>query len=231
MNDLHQFLFGTYPYVALAIFLAGSLMRFDREQYSWKSESSQMLRNGQLRLGSNLFHVGVLMLFGGHFVGLLTPKALYHAAGLSTGAKQLIAMTAGGIAGTLCLVGLLLLIHRRLADPRIRASSRPLDFIVLFWLLATLGIGLASIFASTAHLDGSVMVALSHWAQHIVTFRGDAAAFIVDVPTIYKVHLFFGLTLFVLFPLTRLVHVWSGFGAALYLTRPYQLVRRRGPAR
>lgn len=231
MSGFHQFLFGIYPYIALAIFLLGSLVRFDREQYTWKSDSSEMLRRGQLRWGSNLFHLGILMLFGGHFVGLLTPKEVYHAIGLSTQGKQIVAIAAGGFAGTLCLIGIALLLHRRHTEPRVRANSRTMDFVILYWILITLLIGLASIVASLSHLDGGVMVALSHWAQHLVTFRGDAASFIVNVPLIYKIHLFFGMTLFILFPFSRLVHVWSGFASVAYVIRPYQIVRRRGAAR
>src|SRR6266567_2669420 len=103
---LHQFLFGLYPYLALAVFALGSLLRFDREQYTWKSDSSQLLRRGQLRLGSNLFHIGILGIFFGHLVGLLTPVEVWHALGLSAPAKQMLAMVAGGIAGVVCLVGL-----------------------------------------------------------------------------------------------------------------------------
>jgi len=231
MSGFHQFLFGIYPYIALAIFLLGSLVRFDREQYTWKSDSSEMLRRGQLRWGSNLFHLGILMLFGGHFVGLLTPKEVYHAIGLSTQGKQIVAIAAGGFAGTLCLIGIALLLHRRHTEPRVRANSRTMDFVILYWILVTLLIGLVSIVASLSHLDGGVMVALSHWAQHLVTFRGDAASFIVNVPLIYKIHLFFGMTLFILFPFSRLVHVWSGFASVAYVIRPYQIVRRRGAAR
>lgn len=227
MSFFENFLFGIYPYVCLAVFLIGSLIRFDREQYTWKSDSSQLLRRGQLRLGSNLFHIGVLMLFGGHLVGLLTPKEIYHFMGLTTAAKQQLAMTAGGFAGVLCLVGLILLVHRRLAEPRIRATSSRMDIIILLWILATLLLGLISIFSSLDHMDGSVMVLLATWAQHVVTFRADAASFLAEVPMIYKIHLFFGMTVFLLFPFSRLVHVWSGFGALAYLRRPYQIVRTR----
>jgi nitrate reductase gamma subunit len=227
MNPLHNFLFGIYPYIALSLFLLGSLARFDREQYSWKSDSSQLLKRGQLRWGSNLFHIGVLGLFGGHLVGLLTPKDLYHALGLTTEGKQLIAMAAGGVMGTLCLIGLSLLVHRRLSEPRLRANSSRMDIFILLWVLATLVLGLVSILFSFSHMDGSVMVLLANWAQHIVTFRGDAAAFLVGVPLIYRVHLFFGMTMFLLFPFSRLVHVWSGFASLRYLTRPYQIVRKR----
>jgi nitrate reductase gamma subunit len=227
MKDLNHFVFGIYPYIALAVFLLGSLIRFDREQYTWKSDSSQLLRRGQLRLGSNLFHIGILALFAGHFVGLLTPKDLYHAVGLSTEAKQMLAIIAGGVFGSMCLVGLLLLVHRRLAEPRIRATSTRMDVFILLWILATLLLGLASIFVSLGHRDGGVMVLLGQWAQHIVTFRSGAADFITGVHWIYKVHLIFGMTLFVLFPFSRLVHVWSGFAALGYLTRAYQVVRLR----
>jgi len=227
MNYVNQFLFGVYPYVALAVFLLGSLIRFDREQYTWKSDSSQLLKRGQLRWGSNLFHIGILALFFGHLAGLLTPREAYHALGLSTEAKQLLAIMAGGVFGTMCLAGLALLVHRRLSEVRIRATSTPMDIVVLLWILATLLLGLASIFVSLGHRDGSVMVVLGLWAQHIATLRGGAADFIAEVHWIYKVHLVFGMTLFVLFPFSRLVHVWSGFGALAYLARPYQVVRTR----
>ena len=229
MSDfVHQLLFGIYPYVCLAVFLLGSLVRFEREQYTWKSDSSQMLRTGQLRLGSNLFHVGILMLFFGHLFGLLTPAEFYHALGLSTEAKQMLAVAAGGIFGSMCLVGLVLLVHRRLAEARISATSTRMDIFILLWILATLLLGLVSIFFSLQHREGGVMLLLASWAQHIVTFRAGAADFIRAVPLIYRVHLFFGLTMFLLFPFSRLVHVWSGFAAMGYLTRAYQIVRSRG---
>lgn len=228
MDYLHQFLFGIYPYLCLAVFLLGSLIRFDRDQYTWKSDSSQMLRTGQLRWGSNLFHIGILMLFFGHLFGLLTPPALYHAVGLSTSGKQMLAIAAGGVFGTMCLVGLILLVHRRLTEPRIRATSTRMDIFILLWILVTLLLGLASIFWSLGHREGGTMVLLGNWAQHIVTFRTGAADFVRGVDAIYKIHLFFGLTLFLLFPFSRLVHVWSGFAAVGYLTRAYQIVRTRG---
>jgi nitrate reductase gamma subunit len=228
MSYIHDFLFGIYPYICLAVFLLGSLVRFEREPYTWKSDSSQLLRRGQLRLGNNLFHIGVLALFGGHLFGLLTPKEVYHAIGLTTAGKQMLAIVAGGIFGTSALVGLILLVHRRLMEPRIRATSSRMDIVILLWILATLVLGLASIFVSLGHRDGSVMVQLANWAQHIVTFRAAAAGFLDNVHWLYKVHLVFGMTVFLLFPFSRLVHVWSGFGSLRYLTRSYQIVRSRG---
>lgn len=227
MSYLHQFLYGIYPYIALAIFLFGSLARFEREQYTWKSDSSQMLHRGNLRLGNILFHAGVLGLFFGHLVGLLTPVVVWDTIGISHGFKQIIAMTAGGIFGSLGMLGLLILLHRRFSDARIAAVTKPSDKVLLLWLLVTLGLGLSTIVESAAHTDGHMMVQLMNWAQHIVTFRGDAAQFIADAPWLFKAHLFMGLTLFVIFPFTRLVHVWSGFASVGYLGRAWQLVRSR----
>ena len=227
MNYLNQFLFGIYPYIALAIFLLGSLIRFDREQYTWRSESTQVLHTGQLRLGSILFHIGIIGLLGGHAVGLLTPVWVWDTLGVTHGAKQIFAMAAGGVMGTLCLAGILLLLARRLGNARLRTATSFKDKIVLLWILATLLLGLSSIFVSAGHLDGHVMVLLMTWAQHIVTFRGDAAGFILEAPLVFKLHLFMGMSLFVIFPFTRLVHIWSGFGAVTYLGRAFQLVRPR----
>lgn len=227
MDYVNQFFFGIYPYIALAVFLLGSLVRFDREQYTWRSESTQVLHRGSLRLGSILFHVGIIGLLGGHAVGLLTPVWVWDTLGVTHGAKQIFAMAAGGVMGTLCLIGILLLLARRFGNDRLRAATSVKDKIVLLWILGTLLLGLTSIFVSSGHLDGHVMVQLMTWAQHIVTFRGDAASYIVEAPLVFKLHLFMGMSLFVIFPFTRLVHIWSGFGAVAYLGRAFQLVRPR----
>lgn len=227
MSLTHQFIFGIYPYICGAIFLLGSLARFDRDQYTWRSESSQLLSMGTLRLGSNLFHLGIIGLFFGHFFGMLTPPELIHALGVTAPQKQLLAMVAGGTLGSIGLIGLLLLIQRRLGNQRVRATSRGRDFLVLFWILFTLLLGLSTVPVSLQHRDGVEMLKLMAWARHLVTFQGDAASIIADVSTVFKVHMFMGMTLFLIFPFTRLVHVWSGFASVGYLVRPWQVVRSR----
>ena len=228
---LNQFLFGYYPYVCLTVFFLGSLIRFDREQYTWKSDSSQLLRHGQLRWGSNLFHIGILGIFFGHLGGLLTPLAVWHVLGVSASEKQMTAMVAGGIFATLFVIGLALLLTRRLSDPRIRATSKPTDNLVLALFLVQVVIGLGTIPISAQHLDGSEMLKLMDWAQRIWTFRAGAADLVTDASIVFKLHLAIGLTIFLLFPFTRLVHIWSGFASVFYLFRPYQLMRRRGTGR
>ncbi len=231
MSNVNLLLFGIYPYIALAICIVGSWARFDLSQYSWKAGSSQIFNRTAaeqryMRIASNLFHVGVLFVLAGHLVGLLTPEAIYHSV-ISTQNKQLLAMVSGGFFGFLCLIGLLMLLKRRLFDDRVRASSSASDIMVLLVLLAQLVLGLLTIVASTAHMDGSVMVLLANWAQQVVTLQPQAAAAsIASVGLVYKLHVFLGLTLFVLFPFTRLVHIVSA--PVWYLGRRYQIVRQKG---
>jgi len=224
MNSLDQVMFQIYPYIALSVLLVGSWARFDRSMYTWRTGSSQLLSDRGMRVGSNLFHIGVLAILGGHVIGLLTPHSVYSRA-ISAPHKQLLAMAAGGLFGAVCLVGLCILLVRRLTNARVRATGTFGDTLVLILLFVQLVLGMYSIVISTHHMDGSVMLALSEWAQHIATFRSGAAAFITDVPWVYKAHMLLGMTLLLIAPFTRLVHVWSiPFS---YLWRPYQIVRRR----
>lgn len=226
MDWLNQALFGFYPYLALAVLAIGSILRFDREQYTWRTGSSQLLRRRQLVLGSILFHVGILAIFAGHFVGLLTPIWVWDALGVSHAAKQMLAIVAGGAAGALCLVGGCLLLHRRLFDPRIRATSSFGDSAILILLMAQLALGLATLPISLEHRDGEQMVKFMNWAQSIFTFRAGAADYVADAHWIFKTHIALGLTILLVFPFTRLVHMLSA--PVWYLNRRgWQIVRSK----
>jgi nitrate reductase gamma subunit len=225
---MNNALYGWYPYVALTVFLLGSLLRFDHSQYTWRTGSSQLLRRRQLMWGSNLFHIGILVIFGGHLVGLLTPVVLFEMLGISHTFKQLLAMSAGGIAGIACWIGIALLAHRRLFDARIRANSSFGDTAILLLLWVQLTLGLLTIPVSAQHLDGGEMVKFMTWAQGILTLQPSVSVVVADVSPIFKLHLFLGMTIFLVFPFTRLVHVWSA--PVWYLGRKgYQLVRTRRP--
>ncbi|KXJ58656.1 MAG: nitrate reductase [Thalassospira sp. Nap_22] len=223
---MHNFLFGIYPYIALSVLIIGSIARYERDPFTWKTSSSQLLRRRQLMVGSVLFHVGVLIIFFGHLVGLLTPIWIFDAIGISHGAKQTLAVVAGGIAGVMALIGGLMLFHRRMTDPRIRKTSSFADIGILALLLAQLVLGIGTIFVSLQHLDGYEMTKFMAWAQGIFTFQSDAASHITNVAWIFKLHLVLGLTIFLVFPFTRLVHMLSV--PVRYFLRPgYQIVRSR----
>ncbi len=223
---INTLLFGIYPYIALVVLILGTAIRYDREQYGWRSGSSQLLRRKQLIWGSVLFHVGVLVIFFGHLVGLLTPIAIFDALGISHGAKQLLAIVAGGVAGVMAIIGASLLVHRRLFDARVRANSSTTDTLIIILLWIQLALGLMTIPISMQHLDGEEMVKFMSWAQGIFTFNFEASSYVSGVSLIFKTHLFLGLTILLLFPFTRLVHMLSvplGF-----FWRPgYQVVRER----
>lgn len=225
--DMHTLLYGVYPYIVLTIFLLGSWLRFDYAQYTWKSDSSQFLSKRYMLWASNLFHVGIIMLFFGHLVGLVTPAAVFHAVGISDLAHQYIAIVAGTIFGSMCFIGALMLLIRRFANQRVRATSRFMDFFILIWLLITVTMGLLTIPVSIHHAsegDASTMLALSAWVQSSLTMQAQPA-FLAGVDTVFLIHIFCGLTVFLLFPFSRLVHVWSApFG---YLFRAYQVVRTK----
>ena len=235
--DLNQILFGVYPYVALSVLAIGSVLRFDREPYTWRTGSSQLLRRKQLMTGSVLFHIGELAIFGGHFVGLLTPVVVWDTLGVTHSAKQMLAIVAGGVAGAFALVGGLLLLHRRLMDPRVRANSSFADTAILVMLMAQLLLGLATIPISLTHRDGHEMMKFMNWAQGVFTLRPGIADLVADVHWIFKAHLTLGLTILLVFPFTRLVHMLSA--PIWYLNRRgWQLVRtrrdmsvRKGPVR
>lgn len=227
---MSNFLFGIYPYIAITVMVMASIARYERDPFTWKSRSSQLLRKRQFIAGSVLFHVGVLMIFAGHLVGLLTPIQLFDMLGVSHGAKQLMAILAGGVAGMMALVGGMLLLHRRLFDPRIRANSSIADTGIMVLLMAQLLLGLASIVVSLGHLDGEEMVKFMNWAQGIIYLRAGAADYIMDVHWLFKAHILLGLTIFLIFPFTRLVHMFSA--PVRYLWRPgYQIVRTRRGAK
>ena len=225
LNWLQIFLFGVYPYIALTIAIIGTWVRFDLSQYSWKSGSTQMLRSKNMRLASNLFHVGIIVVLLGHFFGMLTPHFLYDRF-ISAGNKQILAVVVGGIAGVFCWFGLVMLLWRRFTDERISHTSTFSDKLVLVLLFIQLNLGLISIFTSVKHLDGYTMMNLAGWAQDITILRPwQAAARIEQTDLIYQLHIALGITLIAIFPFTRLIHIISA--PIWYFGRRYQIVREK----
>ncbi len=225
--DLHQIVFGVYPYLALATFALGSWIRFDHEQYTWKSDSSQLLSKRYMRFASNVFHFGILGIFFGHLVGLLTPHGAFLAMGISDMAHQGIAIFAGAIFGGMVILGGTLLWLRRLLNKRVRAASRWMDINILGWLVMTALIGFSTIFVSFHHAsqgDATVMIRLAEWVQSIVTLQ-PKPELIRNVDPVFKLHIFFGMSVFLFFPFTRLVHIWSV--PVAYLFRAHQVVRTK----
>jgi len=223
---LNHLLFGIYPYIALSVLVIGSIIRFDREPYGWRSGSSQLLRRKQLVWGSVLFHLGVLVVLFGHIFGLLVPIWIFDSFHVKHEWKQALAVGLGGFAGAVSFVGASMLLHRRLFDPRVRANSSFSDTGILALLWLQLALGLATVPISLGHMDGVQMVRFMAWANGIFTFNQDASSFIAGSHWIFRTHIVLGLTIFLLFPFTRLVHMLSA--PIRYIWRSgYQIVRSR----
>ncbi|MCL4764931.1 MAG: respiratory nitrate reductase subunit gamma [Hyphomicrobiaceae bacterium] len=225
MNWFNQFFFGFYPYLCMVAYFLGAWARFDRSQFTWRSQSSQFLRRRYLFWGSNLFHVGIIGLFFGHLFGLLTPPEVYHAMGLSVKGKQLLAIVVGGVFATACFIGATMLIYRRVTDSRIYETSKRTDLFIILFIYVQLIIGIAGIPVSFMNIEGTYMLVMAEWSRSIFLFQPGAAALLENVPWIYKIHLIFGMTLFLITPFTRLIHIFSA--PIWMLGRPgWQIVRR-----
>lgn len=223
------FVFGIMPYIALTVLVIGSIARYDRDPFTWKSSSSQLLRRKQLILGTVLFHVGILIVFFGHLAGLFTPVWVLDFLGIPYALKQWMAVLIGGCAGVVALIGATLLLHRRLTDPRIRVTSSRADIGIMGLIWLQLLIGLGTITLTLRHMDGVEMVHFMTWSQSVVLLNLNAWMDVINVHWLYKAHIFLGLLITILFPFTRLVHMISGFAAPVrYLLRPgFQVVRTR----
>ena len=225
MDWTNQFFFGFYPYLCMVAYFLGAWARFDRSQFTWRSQSSQFLRRRYLFWGSNLFHIGIIGLFFGHLFGLLTPPEIYHAVGLSVKGKQILSIVVGGILATLCFIGATMLIYRRITDSRIYETSKRTDLFIILFIYVQLIIGIAGIPVSIMNIEGTYMLVMAEWSRSILLFQPGAAALLENVPWIYKIHLIFGMTLFLITPFTRLVHIFSA--PIWMLGRPgWQIVRR-----
>lgn len=225
--NLQKLIFAVYPYIALTVFVIGSWIRYDSEQYTWKTDSSQLLSNKGMLLASNFFHIGILSIFGGHFAGLVLPHGLWLALGVTDMQHQWLAIMAGSVFGVMCLIGGGILWLRRMFNTRVRASSRASDIFILSWLMVTLVLGLLTLPVSVGHAnhgDATVMLALSAWVQSILTLNPQPEL-LDGVDPIFKLHMFFGLTVFLVFPFTRLVHVLTA--PLNYVARSYQIVRAK----
>jgi nitrate reductase gamma subunit len=168
----------------------------------------------------------VLIVVGGHFAGFLAPHWLVSPF-LSASNHQLIAMIVGGPAGAVAIVGLSLLIYRRLFDARIRRNSRGSDIAIVLMLWVQLALGLGTVWLSLHHMDGILFERLSDYVKGVVTFQPRIADLLDGVPLTYQIHIALGFTIFLVAPFTRMVHIWSGMASVVYLSRPYQLVRKR----
>ncbi|MFC4597991.1 respiratory nitrate reductase subunit gamma [Cohnella hongkongensis] len=220
------FLWGVLPYIVLTLFIAAIVWRYVTNPFGWTSKSSEMLEKRKLKWGSLLFHYGILAVFCGHVAGLLVPVEVYRTLGISDELYHLAAVAGGMPAGIAAFVGSLILLYRRYADPRIRATSSFGDRVAIIVLVIVIFTGLAATTAnSLSHSEFDYRTTINPWLRGVLALQPEPAL-METVPIGFKVHIVTTFVLYLVFPFTRLVHVFSlPLG---YLRRSYVLYRRRG---
>ncbi|OXB91635.1 respiratory nitrate reductase subunit gamma [Parageobacillus galactosidasius] len=223
---LKQFLWVILPYVVLTIFIGGHIWRYQYDQFGWTSKSSEVLEKKQLRLGSLLFHWGILFVFIGHVMGILIPEAVYETMGISEETYHLIALAGGIPAGLAALIGLIILTRRRIAVKRVRVTSSRGDWIALFFLAIVI---LTGLFSTLLNIDSNgfdYRTTIGPWFRGVLMFRPNPA-YMEQVPIWFQIHIIAALGIFAVWPFTRLVHVFSL--PLRYLRRNYVVYRKRMP--
>jgi nitrate reductase gamma subunit len=225
VSGIDLFLWVVLPYVSLAIFIAGHIWRYRRDQFTWTSRSTQLVERRLLRWGSVLFHYGLLAVFGGHVLGILVPESVTSTIGLSEHTYHAISVSLGTLSGLVCVAGFLILMYRRIAVPRVAVTTTRVDIATYILLALVIGLGMGETIG--ANLLGG---GYDYRATIAVWFRG---IFVLDphtslmagAPLIYQLHVTTAWLLFALWPFSRLVHVWSV--PITYLGRAHILYRSR----
>ncbi len=223
---VHFFFFQFLPYFVAAVFILGCFIRLLVSPYTWKSQSSEFLDKRTMFWDSNLFHLGILLLLAGHLFGLFLKPNWLDLIGFYPHVHQLVEVIAGGIAATICIIGLVLFFFRRVFSSRVRANTRPSDWWVLLVLGLALGFGATCVIESAIYDEsGKTIVYLGEYVRSLFSFDHNAWRYIRPVPIWQKLHVGFGLLVFASVPFTRLVHAWSGIFTPFYLFRPMQIMR------
>ena len=220
---INNFLFTYLPHIALAVMVFGLITRLVMANKTIQAESTQLLTDRKVILGSNLFHVGIIFVFFGHLT-LFIPEELYHLI-MTTETKRLIALSIGSFFGTMAIVGMSILITRRFFSPRISYQSSFADYFILILLFVEAGLGISAV-VGTATSSIEQYAALGEWAQAVVTFQPNAGDLLADHTIQYKMHIVTGFLIFIIFPFTKLVHMLV-LPYTYFLRKGYQLVRRR----
>ncbi|CAM5572595.1 Nitrate reductase-like protein NarX [Streptomyces avidinii] len=221
-------LWGVVPYVSIALLIAGTVWRARFDKFGWTTHSSQLHESRLLRIGSPLFHFGMLFVILGHVVGLLVPMSWTDAVGLSDHAYHLMALATGTVAGIAAATGIGILVYRRFKVPAVRRATLRSDHLMYSFLLGAMILGLtATILNSTGMTDGyNYREGISPWFRGLFTFTPDYHL-MAGAPLAFKLHILFGFVLFALIPYSRLVHMFSV--PLKYLFRPYVVYRSRDP--
>ena len=220
---MDQFLWVIFPYICLTIFVVGHAWRYRYDKFGWTTRSSQLYENRLLRLGSPLFHFGIIGVFFGHVIGLGIPESWTDAVGISEGMYHFMALSVGALAGAATVVGMVILIYRRRTTGPVFSATTRMDKVMYVFLASVIVLGLLNTVMNVAG-DYNYREGVSVWFRGIFRFQVHPDL-MSEAPLGFQLHGLIAMALFALWPFTRLVHVFS---APLgYLTRPYIVYRSR----
>lgn len=222
---MSTFVWIVVPYACLAVFLVGHVWRWRHDQFGWTTHTSQLLESRILRLGSPLFHLGAFGVIAGHGMGLLVPSALTAKIGIPEHLYHVTAVWGGTITGAMLVVGLVLLIARRLVNGRVRRATTTMDKVLYAALAAMVVLGMTATIGTNLIGEGyDYRETIAVWFRGVFWFSPQNHL-MTDAPLVYQLHAIGGFLFLALWPFTRLVHVWSA--PLAYLWRPYVVYRAR----
>ena len=204
------FFLGALPYIAFTTLIVGTAYRYWTGERGWTSKSSEFLAKDSLKVAGPMFHLGLLMAFGGHVIGILIPKAITDGVGISEHTYHIIALAGGIPAGLLFFGGFFLLMRRRFDNPRMKVNTSTMDGVIYLVLFLTLVTGFGGTLLNAVGLlgDFNYREAISPWFRSILAMSPDVEL-MADVPLIFKAHMLMWMLTAILFPFTRLVHCLS----------------------
>ena len=209
MNYMNQFLWVIFPYLMITISIVAHIYRYITDKTGWTTKSSEFLEKKALRIGSVLFHFGIIFVFFGHVLGLLIPKEFLSSIGVSEELYHLIAISFGSLAGLVTFIGAVVLIFRRYSDKKVSVTSSFGDKFILVLLVLVIGVGLYNtlVYNLTVNVY-DYRSTIGPWIRSLIVFAPDAEL-MKNVPLSYQIHVFLAFLTFGIWPFTRLVHVWS----------------------
>jgi len=223
-SGLDTILWVAVPYICLAVFAVGHFWRYRYDKFGWTTRSSQLYESRLLRLGSPLFHFGILFVLMGHVMGLGVPQSWTEAVGISEGVYHVLAVGVGSIAGFCTVVGMAILIYRRRTVGPVFSATTKMDKAMYLVLGTVIVLGLVNTVIANIFGDYDYREGVSVWFRGIFVLAPHPEL-MAEAPIGFQLHGLAAFGLFALWPFTRLVHVFS---APLgYLTRPYIVYRSR----
>ncbi|HLR07730.1 MAG TPA: respiratory nitrate reductase subunit gamma [Bacillota bacterium] len=219
-------LWGVIPYIVITIFIGGHIYRYQTDQFGWTTKSSEFLEKKQLKLGSLLFHWGIIFVFGGHVLGIIIPVEFYNALGITEQMYHLVAITFGIPAGVAAFAGVVLLGYRRMNINRVKATTSPGDWIALLFIFLAVVTGLVATFLNVDSQGFDYRTTIAPWFRGLFVFNVQPEL-MASVPIWFKIHIYSTFALYVVWPFTRLVHAFSF--PVRYLRRSYVIYKRKIP--